>query len=92
MEFADEGESCGVDGPEIRPMSEPFTHKLYAIVDALHEAKISHSLVITRDDAITILAAVPGERWEIDVFSTGASMLKSFAVRVASLRKMSLRA
>lgn len=59
-------------------MSEPFTHKLYAIVDALHEAKISHSLVITRDDAITILAAVPGGRWEIDVFSDGRVEVEVF--------------
>lgn len=47
------------------------THKLFSIADALSVASIYFSLHRTRDNAVTILAVVPGERWEIDVFDDG---------------------
>lgn len=52
-------------------MTKFSTDKLFSIAAALRDAKISHSLALTRDDAITIVAAVPGQRWEIDVFVNG---------------------
>lgn len=44
---------------------------VFEILASLRRARISHSLQITRDDAITILAVVPGQRWEIDVHRDG---------------------
>lgn len=57
-------------------MSQPISaaamlEKLWAIQAKLEEAQIDHSLVIYRDDAISIAANVPGEKWEIDIREDG---------------------
>ena len=44
---------------------------LLAILDALEAANITHTLTRYRPDAVSIQAAVPGERWEIDVTEDG---------------------
>lgn len=51
-------------------MSEPFP-VLFDIVRQLDEAKISYLVTKYRYDAVSIIAHVPGERWEIDVVEDG---------------------
>ncbi|RYY05226.1 MAG: hypothetical protein EON55_27880 [Alphaproteobacteria bacterium] len=43
----------------------------FQIIARLNAARIHHSITSIRDDAIMIDAAVPGERWEIEVFQDG---------------------
>jgi hypothetical protein len=43
----------------------------FQIIARLNAARIHHSITSIRDDAIMIDAAVPGERWEIEVFEDG---------------------
>ncbi|KQN94297.1 hypothetical protein ASE95_05530 [Sphingomonas sp. Leaf231] len=43
----------------------------FAIIARLNAARIHHTITSIRDDAIMIDAAVPGERWEIEVFEDG---------------------
>lgn len=52
-------------------MTSNGSNKLFEILGDLAAANISYSLSITREGAVTILAAVPGERWEIDVYESG---------------------
>jgi hypothetical protein len=49
---------------------EPFA-KLMAVIRALEEAQIHFTVARNRDDAVSIQATVPGERWEIDVLEDG---------------------
>lgn len=51
---------------------------LFSIIAELQKAKISFSLDVTRENAITILATVPGQRWEIDVFKDGEVEVEVF--------------
>jgi hypothetical protein len=46
--------------------------KLWALQEQLTDAGIDHSLTIYRDDAVSLVANVPGERWEIDVCEDGS--------------------
>jgi hypothetical protein len=43
----------------------------FAIIARLNAARIHHTITSIRDDALLIDAAVPGERWEIEVFEDG---------------------
>lgn len=52
-------------------MSSKADSSLFTIVAALQQAGISFSIETTRDDALTVVAAVPGQRWEIDVHNDG---------------------
>jgi len=52
-------------------MTSNGSSKLFDILREFTAAQISFSLSITREGAVTISAAVPGERWEIDVFESG---------------------
>ncbi|MEQ1717392.1 MAG: hypothetical protein ABL907_15665 [Hyphomicrobium sp.] len=45
--------------------------KLLALADQLKAAGIHHDVTRYRDDGVSIIAAVPGERWEIDVLDDG---------------------
>ncbi len=45
--------------------------KLMAIIRALEAAQIHFVLSYNRDEAVSIHATVPGERWEIDVLESG---------------------
>lgn len=51
---------------------------IFSIVDRLGQAKIAYSLQVTRQDAITIQAAVPGQRWEIDMHKNGEINVEVF--------------
>jgi hypothetical protein len=44
---------------------------LMGILQRLDAAKIHHSLASYRNDAVSVTAVVPGERWEIDVLESG---------------------
>ena len=59
-------------------MMEKNSELLFSIISALEKAKISFSLEVTREDAITILATVPGQRWEIDVFKDAEVEIEVF--------------
>lgn len=45
--------------------------KLWAIQTKLEDAQIDHSLVVYRFDAVSIVANLPGEKWEIDIREDG---------------------
>lgn len=59
-------------------MKDHNLENLLSIIEQLKNAKIFFSIAVTRDDAITIHAAVPGQRWEIDVFADGETQLEVF--------------
>ncbi len=50
--------------------AEPFKTVL-SIVDRLRNGHIYCELTNCRNDAISVLAVVPGQHWEIDVLSDG---------------------
>jgi hypothetical protein len=52
--------------------------KLLAFLAELEQGKISYTLAHQRDDAIMIVAVVPGERWEIEFFDDGAVEVERF--------------
>ncbi len=54
-----------------------FTH-LVAFLEKLDHQRISYTLAHNREDALTVLVAVPGERWEIDFKSDGSVDLEKF--------------
>jgi hypothetical protein len=54
-----------------------FTH-LVAFLEKLDHQHISYTLAHNREDALTVLVAVPGERWEIDFRSNGSIDLEKF--------------
>jgi hypothetical protein len=45
--------------------------KLLGFIRRLEEAKIFHQLPSHRDDAISVIVTVPGQRWEIDFLADG---------------------
>jgi hypothetical protein len=55
----------------------PF-RTLLAILAELDEAKIAYTVTKYRYDAVSISAAVPGERWEIDVLEDGGVDFERF--------------
>jgi len=46
--------------------------------DRLTEANIQHELKRFRDDALSIVASVPGEYWEIEVHGDGSLNVEVF--------------
>ena len=57
------------NGQRLRQV-EPF-RVLFDIIEQLETAKISYTVSKYRYDAVSILAHLPGERWEIDVMEDG---------------------
>lgn len=51
---------------------------LLELSDRLAEAGIQHDLKRFRDDALSIVASVPGEYWEIDVLDDGSLNVEVF--------------
>jgi hypothetical protein len=45
--------------------------KLLDFLGRLDAARIHYRLERNRDDALMVLAAVPGERWEVEFFADG---------------------
>jgi hypothetical protein len=58
-------------------MNDPFL-KIKHIVRCLESAKIFHRIDNYREDAISIRAVVPGQRWEIDVLEDGSVVFEVF--------------
>jgi hypothetical protein len=53
-------------------------YKIMSILRRLEEAKNVHSVDHYREDAISIKAVVPGQRWEIDVLGDGRVDIEVF--------------
>jgi hypothetical protein len=59
------------------PASNPLK-KLLALSDQLKAADIHHDVTRYREDGVSIIAAVPGERWEIDVLEDGEVVVEIY--------------
>jgi len=59
-------------------MSRNPLHELTTFLLRLENGKIHYTLASHRDDAIMVLAAVPGERWEIEFFADGSVEVERF--------------
>jgi hypothetical protein len=52
--------------------------KLLSFLIRLEEVQISYSLEHNRDEAIMVLIAVPGQRWEVEFFQDGSIEIEIF--------------
>ena len=52
--------------------------KLLAFLDQLDHQHISYTLAHQREDALMVVVAVPGERWEIEFRSDGTIEVEKF--------------
>jgi hypothetical protein len=52
--------------------------KLLALSDRLKSANIHHEVTRYREDGVSIIATVPGERWEIDVLDDGEIVVEIY--------------
>jgi hypothetical protein len=59
------------NGPRARATDRSGFAVLIDLLNQLDVDKISHRLSHQREEAVMIEAAVPGERWEIEVFEDG---------------------
>jgi hypothetical protein len=57
--------------------TEVFTN-LVTFLEKLDHQGISYTLAHNREDALTVLVAVPGERWEIEFLSDGSVEIEKF--------------
>jgi hypothetical protein len=53
-------------------------YEIISFISSLDKAKINYTIEYNRNDAISILAVVPGERWEIDFVSNGTVEVEIF--------------
>ncbi len=53
--------------------------KLLELSDRLKAGGIAHEVTRYREDGISIIASVPGERWEIDVLDDGEIVVEIYA-------------
>jgi len=53
-------------------------NKLTAFLDELEQKKISYTLAHNRDEAIMVIVAAPGERWEIEFLGDGSVETERF--------------
>ncbi len=54
-----------------------FPH-LLAFLEKLDHQRINYTLAHYREDALSVLVALPGERWEIDFLSDGSIEIEKF--------------
>lgn len=59
-------------------MNENPLCRLTNFLKRLEEGNIHYSLASPRDDAVMVLATVPGERWEIEFFADGSIEVERF--------------
>ncbi len=52
--------------------------KLLELSDRLKAANIAHEITRYREDGVSIVAAVSGERWEIDVLEDGEVVVEVY--------------
>jgi hypothetical protein len=53
-------------------------HSLTAFLRRLDEARIHYQLARHRDEAVSVLIAAPGERWEVDFLEDGGVDVERF--------------
>jgi hypothetical protein len=56
----------------------PLIPEILEFLGQLNQVQISYSLAHNRDEAIMVLIAVPGERWEVEFFSDGSIEVEVF--------------
>jgi len=59
-------------------MKKYMFNKMLSFLNDLEGGKISYSLHHYRDNAIMIIVAVPGERWEIEFLDDGSIEIERF--------------
>lgn len=59
-------------------MSSNMFEELTVFLSDLEQRGISYSLAHYRDDAIMVIAAAPGERWEIEFLCDGSVEIERF--------------
>lgn len=52
--------------------------KIYEIIGKLKRANIHFYIASHRDDAIMLIASVPGQRWEIEIFADQSIEIEVF--------------
>jgi hypothetical protein len=59
-------------------MNVNLAERVLELLNRLEQAKIHYTLGHNQEDALTIEAAVPGQRWEIDCYSDGTVDVEIF--------------
>jgi hypothetical protein len=59
-------------------MSNKVFDKLVAFLGKLEQRGINYTLAHNRDEAIMVVVAVPGERWEVEFLSDGSVEVERF--------------
>ena len=59
-------------------MIEDIFGKLMIFLNNLEEAGITYTLARHRDEAIMVMIAVPGERWEVEFLKDGSIEVEKF--------------
>src|ERR1044072_36971 len=59
-------------------MSTNVFNKLNAFLNDLERKGVSYTLARNRDESIMIIAAAPGERWEIEFLDDGSVEIERF--------------
>ncbi len=55
-----------------------FQQQLFTLLNKLEQSGIHYTLAHTRDQALMVSVAVPGERWEIEFLSDGIVEIERF--------------
>jgi hypothetical protein len=59
-------------------MRTPIFQQVLTLLDKLAQSGIHYTLAHTREQALTIRVAVPGERWEIEFLNDGTVEIERF--------------
>ena len=59
-------------------MTNPIFEKLLKLLNKLEQEKVSYTLAHHRDEAIMVIVAVPGERWEVEFLNDGSVEVEKF--------------
>ena len=59
-------------------MKSNIFDKLVSFLQSLEQQKIVYTLAHNRDEAIMVIVAVPGERWEVEFLSNGSVEVEKF--------------
>jgi hypothetical protein len=59
-------------------MKDQVFSKLTAFLDDLERRQIGYHLAHYRDEAVMVLVALPGERWEIEFLADGSVEIEKF--------------
>lgn len=70
-------------------MTNAWSH-LHNLLKDLERRKVDYSLRVVRPDVITVMVAVPGERWEIEIDEEASIEVERFITTGTILDKSSL--